>query len=223
MRCNNKEFLFEQQSLQLFLDLLRESCEMHNLQLFNYCLMTNHVHLLFQVNADDVLSAFMHRLANVFAKRFNLIRERKGHLWEGRFRSTIVEAPSYFLRCMAYIDLNPLRAGMVHQPTDYHWCACRHLAAEEDDSIIDLHRIYLELGKDKGARYRAYLKLLEEEAAREPYSLANTLFIGGRRFARRLRTRFGMANEEHSDIRCVKLDGGIHAVEGLRSNANVKP
>ena len=63
MRCNNKEFLFEEKSFRLFLDLLRETCQMHDVPLYNYCLMTNHVHLLFKVRTGDVLSSFMHRLA----------------------------------------------------------------------------------------------------------------------------------------------------------------
>jgi putative transposase len=214
MRCNNKEFLFEERSLRLFLDLLRESSEKYGVRLFNYCLMTNHVHVLFRVKADDVLSPFMHRLANVFAKRFNLIRGRKGHLWEGRFRSTIVEASSYFLPCMAYIDLNPVRAGIVQKPGDYQWCGHRYLEAE-DESIIDLHRIYLGLGKERRARYRAYMKLLEKEAAREPYSLAGTLFVGSERFTQRLQKRFGIVNTARVHVQRVDLEGGIRAIELL--------
>ncbi len=223
MRCNNKEFLFDKQSLQLFLDVLWESCKKSRLRFFNYCLMTNHVHLLFRVKADDVLSPFMHRLANVFAKRFNVIRGRKGHLWEARFRSTIVEAESYFLRSMAYIDLNPVRAGMVQQPGEYPWCAHPYLAGVEDEPVVDQHRVYLELGQDREARYRAYLKVLEQEAARQPYSLANTLFIGRKVFTGRLQRRFGVADKRRADIRCVELDGGIHAVEVLSTDTNDWP
>jgi len=214
MRCNNKEFLFEEQSLRLFLDVLRESCEKHGVRLFNYCLMTNHVHLLFRVKADDILSTFMHRLANIFAKRFNLIRGRKGHLWEGRFLSTIVEASSYFLRCMAYLDLNPVRAGMAQKPGDYQWCSHRHLA-NEDESVIDLHRVYLALGKTTKTRYRAYQRMLAEEAARGPYSLAGTLFVGRKKFTQRLQRRFEIQDREQPRVRCVDLDGGIQAIEFL--------
>ena len=71
MRCNNKEFLFDERSFRLFLDVLSETREKFSSQLYNYCLMTNHIHLLFEVGTDDTLSRFMHRLANVFANRFN--------------------------------------------------------------------------------------------------------------------------------------------------------
>jgi len=82
MRCNNKEFLFENESKLLFMDQLAKSCSLHDIALFNYCLMTNHLHLRFKVFDDRVLSVFMHHLANVFARRFNILRGRKGHLWE---------------------------------------------------------------------------------------------------------------------------------------------
>ena len=214
MRCNNKEFLFEEKSFRLFLDLLRETCQMYDVPLYNYCLMTNHVHLLFKVRTGDVLSSFMHRLANVFAKRFNAIRGRKGHLWEGRFRSTIVEPTSYFLQCMAYIDLNPVRAEMVERPGDYQWCSYLHLA-KEDESLITLHRVYLDLGKSRRARRQAYARLLKHEASKPPYSLAETLFVGTADFTRRMLKRFDLVRSSRPRIQRVDLGASIEAIESL--------
>ena len=212
MRCNNEEFLFEEFSQRLFLDLLRDTCRKYDAPLYNFCLMTNHVHALFGVNADDVLSPLMRRLAGMFANRFNRIRGRKGHLWEGRFRSTIVEASTFFLECMAYIDLNPVRAGIVEQPQDYPWSGHRFLAEETED-LLNMHPIYLGLRKTNKARYRNYLKVLEEERSKAPYSLADALFVGSMHFTRRLQKRFGINTSDGSRIRCVKLGGGIHALE----------
>lgn len=191
LRCNNKEFLFDDAARGSFLKNLRESCERLNVPLFNFCLMTNHVHLLFQVPGEDTLPEFMHRVANVFAKRFNAARRRKGHLWEGRYVSTIVEAPSYFLRCMAYIDLNPVRARMVNAPGDYRWSGHRFLPAG-DEAIIRIHEIYRALGSDNAKRYQNYLRLVAEEAARPPRSLAGVLFVGSKRFVARMQKRFGV-------------------------------
>ena len=212
MRCNNKEFLFDEESFTLFLELLLETCNKFGVSLYNYCLMTNHVHLLFKVSADGVLSGFMHRLANTFAKRFNTIRGRKGHLWEGRYRSTIVHAFSYFLRCMAYIDLNPVRAGMVEKPGDYPWSGYRCLA-KEDESFIRLHRAYLELGRGPKTRFRKYSRLLEEELAREAYSLANVLVVGSRQFTSVVQKRFGIVDEQRLHVKAVDLDGSLRAIE----------
>ena len=216
MRCNNKEFLFEEESLAFFLEVLRETCEKYGVPLYNYCLMTNHVHLLLKVMAGDVLSPFMHRLANVFANRFNVIRGRKGHLWEARFLSTIVQTSSYFLRCMAYIDLNPVRAGMVATPDEYQWSGYGSVAAE-DESLLDLHSIYLKLGNTKRQRHQAYLQILEEEAGRPTYSLAGTLFVGTSEFTSRMRRRFRIVPNERNYIRRVDLEDGIQAIEMRRT------
>ncbi len=212
MRCNNKEFLFDELSLRLFLDVLAETCSKHGVPLHNYCLMTNHVHLLFTVPFDDTLSRFMHRLANVFAKRFNAIRGRKGRLWEGRFRSTIVEPSVYFLRCMAYIDLNPVRARMATKPGDYKWCGHSDLLMERE-ALLTLHKSYLALGEDEASRCSSYLRLLQEEAGRGGYSLADALFVGSRDFARTLVKRFGLSSDSRPRVRCVELGGGVEAIE----------
>ncbi|MFH1732895.1 MAG: transposase [Planctomycetota bacterium] len=215
MRCNNKEFLFEERSFLLFLDVLREARAKFSVHLFNYCLMTNHVHLLFDVPHDDVLPNFMHRVANTFSKRFNTMRQRKGHLWEGRYLSTLVEPQSYFLRCMAYLDLNPVRARMVARPGDYRWSAYRDIAAE-NESTVTLHKTYLELGNDRASRRRAYSKILEQESDRAPYSLARALFVGGGPFIVRMEKRFGIAAIESARIRRVDVGGAARSVEFCR-------
>ena len=115
----------------------------------------------------------------------------RGHLWEGRYRSTLVEAPSYLLRCMAYVDLNPVRAGIVDGPEDYPWSGHRALRAE-DAAVLDLAPAYLELGANPRARYRAYMDLVAEEATRPAQSLATKHFVGTPRFVRRMERRFGL-------------------------------
>ena len=217
MRCNNKEFLFDADSMRLFLELLCYCCQKFQVPLYNYCLMTNHVHFLFKVMDDEVLSAFMHRLANLFAREFNATRERKGHLWEGRFRSTIVEeAVSCFLWCMAYIDLNPVRAGMVRSAAEYKWCGHSCLL-NEHESLITVHQSYRALAGTIKARRLRYTRLLNAELAREPYSLANALFLGSARFTREMQSRFGLSGTGHR-VKYVELGEGIIAVELKHGN-----
>jgi putative transposase len=144
LRCNNREFLFSESSFALFHDRLQEARERFQLELYNYCLMTNHLHLVFKVPTADTLSKAMHWIANTFSRRFNKGAGRHGHLWEGRFRSTIVEAASYFFRCMAYVDLNPVRAVMVATPLEHRWCGHKALR-DEDAQDLDFHPLYLVL------------------------------------------------------------------------------
>lgn len=218
MRCNNKEFLFDEHSFQLFLDMLLEARDKFEVRLYNYCLMTNHFHLLFDVPTDNVLSSFMHRVANGFARRFNSIHQRKGHLWEGRFRSTIVEGSAYFFQAMAYIDLNPVRARMAAKPGDYRWSGHRHIAAQ-NEAVIPLHKAYLELGENPRERYRAYMRAVREEAARPPYSLAGTLFVGSKRFIWKMRRRFSVsdADDESPGIQLLDLGDNVQAAELRRA------
>ena len=206
LRCNNREFLFTDSSFELFRSIFQEARHKFHLAIYNYCLMTNHVHLFFKVPSADTLSKAMHWIANTFSRRFNKASGRHGHLWEGRFRSTIVEAASYFFRCMAYLDMNPVRAGMVMRPLDYRWCGHRALR-DEDPQELDLHPLYLEAGGDAVARYDFYMNLLKEEAARPPVSLAREYFVGTRRFLSKMVDRFGLS--EGSFIRRRALDSGL--------------
>jgi putative transposase len=175
----------------MFLDILREARDHFHLSLYNYCLMTNHVHLLFKVCFEDTLSKVMHWMSTTFSRKFNKLAGRKGHLWEGRFRSAIIEEASYFFRCMAYLDLNPVRAGLAATPIEYRWCGHRALR-EENAAELDVHPLYLEMGCDTDSRYPAYMKLLTEEAARPQVSLATEHFVGTSGFVNRMERKFGL-------------------------------
>jgi REP-associated tyrosine transposase len=210
LRCNNREFLFEPTSQALFIRLLQKTRERFPLSLYNYNVLTNHLHLLFRVGEDDTLSRSMHWLGTAFSREFNKLRGRHGHLWEGRFRSTLVESSTYFFRCMAYVDLNPVRARIVAAPTEYEWSAHRALL-DEDQDAIDLHPLYLELGTTRAERYAAYSAMLDEELSRTPVPLAAKHFVGSARFVMRMEERFfsgpraaSLARESH-DAQIVSL------------------
>lgn len=193
LRCNNREFLFAVPSFELFLDILQQARQKFAIALYNYCLMTNHVHLFFKVGCDDTLSKMMHWISTSFSRKFNKLRGRHGHLWEGRFRSTIVDESAYFWRCMAYVDLNPVRAKMVVTPLEHRWCGHRALR-DENAAELDLHSLYLASGATARARYRSYLKVLVEEAKRPPVSLATEYFVGAPGFVAKMEKRFGVAD-----------------------------
>jgi putative transposase len=180
--------------------------------------MTNHVHLLFKVGQDDTLSKTMHWVSTVFSRKFNRASGRHGHLWEGRFRSTIVEEESYFLRCMAYVDLNPVRARIVKSPLDYRWCSHKALK-DEDHAELDLHPLYFEAGPDARLRYRHYMELVNQEAQRPLVSLANEYFVGSRRFVNRMARKFGL-DSDHFMVH-KRLASGIEFVGPRRGGKGV--
>ena len=107
LRCNNREFLFTDPSFPRFLDVLHRTRAKFPLALYHYCLMTNHVHLLFEVGRDDTLPKAMHWLGTTFAREFNKAEGRKGHLWEGRYRSTIVEDSTCFFAASRFLVGSP--------------------------------------------------------------------------------------------------------------------
>ena len=207
LRCNNREFLFTVPSFELFLKILQEARERFSLALYNYCLMTNHVHLLFKVGRGDTLSKAMHWISTSFSRKFNRQSGRHGHLWEGRFRSTIIEEEACFWRCMAYLDLNPVRAKIVVTPLQYRWCGHRALR-DENAAMLELNPLYLASRATARERYESYIKFLAEEAQRPPVSLATTYFMGSPRFVARMESRFGL---DGSGVRLErdKLDGGL--------------
>lgn len=131
-----------------------EGCAIHA-----YALMTNHVHLLVTPSHRTGASRMMQILGRLYVRHFNARYHRSGTLWEGRFKSTLVESSAYFLRCSRYIDLNPLRAGLVHAPAEYEWSSFACLGLSRSDSLITLHAEYLALGHTAPQRARAYREM----------------------------------------------------------------
>jgi len=121
-----------------------------------YCLMTNHVHLLLTPHAADACARLMKSLGQHYAQYVNRARRRSGTLWEGRFRSSLVATERYALACYRYIELNPVRAGLVAAPRDYRWSSYRANAEGDADGLLSPHPAYLGLAGDALARRRQY-------------------------------------------------------------------
>jgi putative transposase len=124
--------------------------------------MTNHVHLLITPATSNGLSLTMQSLGRSYVRYINMSYERTGTLWEGRFRSSVVDSDHYCLACYRYIDLNPIRAGIVVDPLDYRWSSCRHNALGYENELLSPHATYLELGTTKKSRTAHYHALMRE-------------------------------------------------------------
>lgn len=144
-----------QRYLQYLLDaLLRFSCQLHA-----YVLMGNHAHLLMTPGEVGAVPRLMHTFARNYAGYFNQRYERTGTLWEGRYKACLVDSQDYFLACSRYIELNPVRAWIVAQPSEYAWSSHRCNAAGAHDPLLTPHGCYLALGSDAGTRASAYRAL----------------------------------------------------------------
>ena len=160
-RGNNRDACFRESSdYFVYLMHLRQLSADLGCGVHAYCLMTNHVHVLITPRTEHSCAHLMRNLGQRYVQYFNRHHRRSGTLWEGRFRSCIVESARYVLACHRYIELNPVRAGMVASAGDYRWSSHLGNVGETSDLLLTPHPEYLALGKDAKACHEAYKHLL---------------------------------------------------------------
>ncbi len=121
-RGRNRQIFFAgEPDYQYYLNTLTEFKQQCCVKVYAYCLMTNHVHLLLEPESVAGLSALMKRLAARHTRYFNTVTNRRGSLWEGRYKSSVIDGDNYLLRCIRYIEQNPVKAKMVDAPSHYKW------------------------------------------------------------------------------------------------------
>jgi putative transposase len=147
----------------VYLSHLRQLSLKHGCALHAYCLMTNHVHLLLSPGTADSCAWLMRDLGRRYVPYFNRRHERTGTLWEGRFRSCIVESARYVLACYRYIELNPVRAGMVGQAAAYAWSSHATNSGARPDASLSPHAEYEALSANQDKRAREYRALFADQ------------------------------------------------------------
>ena len=162
LRGNNRQAIFVSQADRLrMLDLLAHHSAENSVQVHAYVLMDNHLHLLVTPQIDGGLPAMMQGVGRSYVRAFNDAQGRTGTLWEGRYRSSVIQSDRYLLACMVYIDLNPVRAGMVAQAVDHPWSSHAHYLGRRGDSLITPHPLFWELGNTPFEREVAYAELVQ--------------------------------------------------------------
>jgi putative transposase len=162
-RGNNRLPCFlDDEDRQRYLQCLRQALSRFGCRLHAYVLMSNHAHLLLTPDEAGGVSRLMHTFARNYVGSFNGRHGRTGTLWEGRFKSCLVDSERYFLTCSRYIELNPVRAWMVAQPNEYAWSSYRAQAGGDADPLLTPHSTYLALGTDPASRASAYRDLFAE-------------------------------------------------------------
>ena len=161
-RGNNRQAIFASGAdYQMLLDLLEENARKFGVAIHAYVLMSNHFHLLLTPQTPDGLPQMMQALGRRYVRYFNDSQQRSGTLWEGRYKSALIQSERYLLACMAYVDLNPLRAGLVAAPGDYPWSSYGHYTGLRIDKLITPHALMWELGNTPFAREAAYADLVQ--------------------------------------------------------------
>lgn len=167
-RGNNRQAIFASTAdRQLLLDVLDENARRFGVAIHAYVLMDNHFHLLATPESQESLPKMMQAVGRRYVRYFNDAQGRSGTLWEGRYKSTLIQAERHLLACMAYIDLNPVRAGMVAQAKDYPWSSHAHYIGLQVDRLITPHALYWALGNTPFAREAAYAALVQAGVSAE--------------------------------------------------------
>jgi putative transposase len=193
---NRAACFFDDQHRFAYLGWLREALERERCSLHAYVLMTNHVHLLLTpAQADRVLQVLI-SVGRRYVQSINHRYGRTGTLWDGRYKSSLVQAETYLLLCQRYIELNPIRAAMVADPADYRWSSYRANALGAPDPLLSPHPLYLALGADGDVRRRTYRDLFRGAHDGKPLSdlrlaLNQDQPIGNDRFYREIEAMTG--------------------------------
>jgi putative transposase len=158
---NHGRCFFSDADYLAYLSYLRFFARRYQCSIHAYCLMTNHVHLLLTPHAADACALLMKYLSQCYVQRVNKRIGRSGTLWEGRFRSCLVASEHYVLACYRYIELNPVRAGMVSHPAEYPWSSYAANSQGRLDPVIGPHPAYVSLAEKIEHRLLAYGELLD--------------------------------------------------------------
>ncbi len=191
-RGNNRQVCFgSEDDMRVYLHWLKEYAGKCKVDVHAWVLMSNHVHLLCTPRAQDAVSRMMQAIGRMYVRYFNYTYQRTGTLWEGRYKSCLVDSESYLLHLYRYIELNPVRAGMVNQPDEYTWSSYPCNALGKQSELQTPHACYRALGRSKEKRlehYRALFAAHVEGPLLDEIrqSVNKGLALGSERFAKQI-------------------------------------
>ncbi len=163
-RGNNRQVcFFSDEDYVVYLDKLKEYSVKYKVAVHAYVLMTNHVHLLLTPSDETGVSRLIQSLSSYYVRYINMTYGRTGTLWEGRYKSSLVDGENYFLVVSRYIEMNPVRASMVTHPSEYPWSSFRRNALGISIKLITPHFCFQKLGKNNEERCQAYHSLFKHK------------------------------------------------------------
>jgi putative transposase len=162
-RGNNRRACFRQQKdFRSYLAALRETSLQYGVAIHAYALMSNHAHILATPENENSASTMMQQLGRKYVAYFNKTHKRTGTLWEGRFRSSSIRSARYLFVCYRYIELNPVRAGLVQSPGDYEWSSYRANAEGAWSDLLTPRQEWVALGESHDLRVRQYRSMFDD-------------------------------------------------------------
>ena len=181
LRGNNRQAIFYSDlDREYLLAALAEAASQYGVAVHAYVLMDNHLHLLLTPPSADALSRMMQSLGRRYVGWFNARHQRSGTLWEGRFRAGLIEGERHLLACMRYIELNPVRACLCAEPTEWKWSSAAHHLGLVRNVLVTEHPMYWLLGNTPFEREHAYREFLGEGVAASERVLFTEAVLRGR-------------------------------------------
>ena len=164
---NRDPVFFDTGDYSLYLRVLREAVEEHDCCVHAYVLMTNHVHLLVTPQTESAIPRVFQAIGRRYVQAINRRYDRTGTLWEGRYKACIVDTAKYLLTCYRYIELNPVRAGLVALPEHYPYSSYASNALGKNDPLVTPHAEYVALAASSTARHDVYRRLFSDAIGKE--------------------------------------------------------
>lgn len=176
VRGNNREDIFRDYADRIaYLNRLKRYKEKFKIEIYAYCMMTNHVHMLIYDNGQDI-SKFMQGLSLSYAIYFNKKYDRCGHVFQGRFTSVMVRSDEYFIHVSKYIHLNPVKANIVEDAIQYNWSSFKiYMENRDKREIVSTERILKYFSDEYSEARRLYLAYIHNEEDLEEAEVAITL------------------------------------------------
>ena len=200
-RGNNRDDVFVDDDDRLaFLDSLGKARLRYPFALFGYCLMTNHFHLVIRPGPGQSISRIMQSVTVAHTARYHRRHRSLGHVWEGRFRSPAVQDGEYFLKVLAYVEANPLRAGIVADPAEYRWSSHPGRVGVRADPLLDDFPEWTGLAGSERWRRVAWRRRVAAHAEESTLNEVRSAIVSGRpigdsRWTRAIASRLGLPSE----------------------------
>ncbi|MCD6311274.1 MAG: transposase [Elusimicrobia bacterium] len=163
-RGNNRANIFhDDEDFGFYLKQIKDNKEKYNLKIFHYALLNNHLHMIIQSPEGKNLSEAMKRLNVTYTRYYRKKYGGIGHLFQGRFKSFLIQKGKYLLECGIYVELNPVRAGIATRPEEYTWSSYQVYVTGEKSDLIDLDPEYMGLHENESERVRIYEEYIDDK------------------------------------------------------------
>jgi len=196
-RGNNKQYILSRDQDKLrYYQLLKKYKAENQIDILHYCLMNNHVHLIVWLNCHNLLSRFMKQVNLSYFLYYRNNYDYCGHIWQGRFKSNIIDTDIYLMQCGKYIELNPSRAGLVTDLNMYSHSSYNFYANGHPDPVLSPNPLYFELSTCPEVRRKRYQEFVLDQKVVCHETFASHLFIGNPDFIDKMEKLYRVANSK---------------------------